>query len=74
MKKNFISFLKRKRAYASYRKLVIPSARNEIKNGYISHDIINHSFSWESTKEGYEFWRFMANDWASSWFFHYWLC
>ena len=71
MKKNFISFLKRNGAYASYRKNVISSARNEIKSGRISYNIINHSFSWEDTKEGYIFWGNMASDWTNYWFYYY---
>jgi hypothetical protein len=71
MKKNFISFLKRNGAYASYRKFIIPSARNEIIRGNISYNIINHSFSWEDTKEGYDFWSIMANDWTNHWFYYY---
>ena len=72
MKKKFILFLKRNGAYASYRKNVISSARNEIKRGnIISYNIINHSFSWEDTKEGYDFWSILANDWTNYWFFYY---
>jgi len=67
MKKKFILFLKREGAYASFRKnLISTRMRNNIKDGHISPGVINLSFSWKDSKEGYEFWAKIHDYWCYS--------
>jgi hypothetical protein len=63
-KKKFISFLKKKGIYASYRKNISsPIIRRQIKNGCASSIIIGESFDWYETKEGRYFWGTIDNKW-----------
>jgi len=67
MKKKFISFLKREGAYASFRKYITsPCVRKDIEDGHISPYMINLSFSWKDSKEGYEFWGKIHDYWCYS--------
>lgn len=63
-KKKFISFLKKRGIYASYRKnLSSPIIRRQIKIGCASEGIIGESFGWDKTKEGRYFWGTIDNKW-----------
>jgi len=63
-KKKFILFLKKKGAYAAFRKnLNSTRVRNNIKGGYILSFIVSISFTWNDTKEGYDFWRNISDEW-----------
>lgn len=62
--KKFISFLKKRGIYASYRKyLISPKVRKGIKDGHIPPNIFYLSFDWYETKEGRYFWGNISNEW-----------
>lgn len=76
MIRKFIRFLKSENAYAKYKiNLFKPSVESDIKTAFLSKDdiLINRvccsyicsAFSWRESKEGYNYWRDLAEKWCN---------